>query len=389
MFFHNFKYTLKILFQNKMLLFWTYAFPIILGTFFMMAFSNIEKSETLDIIDIAIVDNEEFRNNILLKNTFDILGDSSNENYLFDIEYVDEDTAKTMLAEEDIVGYIVCSPSLKVVVKQSGVNETILKQTVESVETTGKMVTTSVLLESSRYDGATVNYDELVNKVINEIDQIKVNIKDTTGTHMSYTMIEFYTLIAMTCLYGGILGMAALNYALANMSHTGKRISISPVHRLKLLLGSIAASYVTQVVGLLLLFIYTIFVLNVDYGNHLPQIILLALVGSFAGLSLGIMVAAIIKANDNVKTGIVISITMLGCFLSGMMGITMKYVIDTNIPILNILNPANMITDGFYSLYYYDTMNHYYFDVISLLIFSFIMILISQVSLRRQAYDSI
>lgn len=389
MFFHNFKYTLKILFQNKMLLFWTYAFPIILGTFFMMAFSNIEKSETLDIIDIAIVDNEEFQNNILLKNTFDILGDSSNENYLFDIEYVDEDTAKTMLAEEDIVGYIVCSPSLKVVVKQSGVNETILKQTVESVETTGKMVTTSVLLESSRYDGATVNYDELVNKVINEIDQIKVNIKDTTGTHMSYTMIEFYTLIAMACLYGGILGMVALNYALANMSHTGKRISVSPVYRLKLLLGSIAASYVTQVVGLLLLFIYTIFVLNVDYGNHLPQIILLALVGSFAGLSLGIMVASIIKANDNVKTGIVISITMLGCFLSGMMGITMKYVIDTNVPILNILNPANMITDGFYSLYYYDTMNHYYFDVISLLIFSFIMILISQVSLRRQAYDSI
>ena len=389
MFFHNFKYTLKILFQNKMLLFWTYAFPIILGTFFMMAFSNIEKSETLDIIDIAIVDNEEFQNNALLKNTFEVLGDSSNENYMFDIEYVDEEKAKTMLEDEDIVGYIICSPSLKVVVKQSGVSETILKQTVESVETTSKMITTSVVLESSKYDSVTINYDELVNRVINEVDEIKVNIKDTTGTHMSYTMIEFYSLIAMACLYGGILGMVALNYALANMSNTGKRISVSPMHKLKLLLGSITASYVTQVLGILLLFLYTIFVLNVDYGTHLPQIILLALLGSFAGLSLGIMVASIIKANDNVKTGIVISIIMLGCFLAGMMGITMKYVIDTNVPILNIVNPANMITDGFYSLYYYDTMNQYYFDVVSLLVFSFVMILISQASLRRQAYDSI
>ena len=26
---------------------------------------------------------------------------------------------------------------------------------------------------------------------------------------------------------------------------------------------------------------------------------------------------------------------MLGCFLSGMMGITMKYVVDTNAPIIN------------------------------------------------------
>ena len=31
---HNFKYSFKTLFKNKMLIFWTFAFPIILGTFF-------------------------------------------------------------------------------------------------------------------------------------------------------------------------------------------------------------------------------------------------------------------------------------------------------------------------------------------------------------------
>ena len=54
MFIHNFKYALKTLFKNKMLIFWTFAFPIILGTLFNMAFSDIEKSEKLDIIDIAL-----------------------------------------------------------------------------------------------------------------------------------------------------------------------------------------------------------------------------------------------------------------------------------------------------------------------------------------------
>ena len=95
------------------------------------------------------------------------------------------------------------------------------------------------------------------------------------------------------------------------------------------------------------------------------------------------------RTSENTKTGIVISIAMLGCFLSGMMGITMKYIIDKNVPIINKLNPASMITDGFYSLYYYDTLDRYFFNVISLIIFALILISISIFSLRRQKYDSI
>lgn len=72
-----------------------------------------------------------------------------------------------------------------------------------------------------------------------------------------------------------------------------------------------------------------------------------------------------------------------------MMGITMKYIVDKNIPIVNKLNPASMITDGFYSLYYYDTLDRFVFNIASLLIFALIMITISYFSLRRQKYDSI
>lgn len=67
----------------------------------------------------------------------------------------------------------------------------------------------------------------------------------------------------------------------------------------------------------------------------------------------------------------------------------MKYIVDKNIPIVNKINPASMITDGFYSLYYYDTLDRYFFNIASLLIFALIMIVISYFSLRRQKYDSI
>ena len=84
-----------------------------------------------------------------------------------------------------------------------------------------------------------------------------------------------------------------------------------------------------------------------------------------------------------------IAFTMFGCVLAGMMGITMKYVIDKNIPLVNYLNPVNMITDGFYALYYYDTLDRYFFNVISLVLFSLLLIGISTLCLRRQKYEYI
>ena len=83
------------------------------------------------------------------------------------------------------------------------------------------------------------------------------------------------------------------------MNSIGKRTSISPIHKGKMLLGSLLASYIIQLLGITLLFIFTIFVLKVDYGNNLLLVVLLAICGSLAGLSLGVMVATTIKSNEN------------------------------------------------------------------------------------------
>ena len=232
-------------------------------------------------------------------------------------------------------------------------------------------------------------YSNLYSEISKIMEQNSANIENISNKNLSYTMIEFYTLIAMTCLYGGILGVTAINNNLANMSSKGKRVSMTPTSKGKVVISTVIGSYFVQLIGLALLFVFTVFVLKIDYGDNLLLIILLSLAGSFAGLTMGVAIGTLLKTNENMKTGIIISVTMLGCFLSGMMGITMKYMVDKNVPIVNKLNPAAMITDGFYSLYYYDTFNRYFFNVASLLIFSLIMIAISFISLRRQKYDSI
>lgn len=386
MFRHNFKCMFISLFKNKMLIFWTFAFPIILAIFFNMAFSNIENSEKLDIINIAIVNNDEFNNNEIYKQVFQFLGDENQEDRLFNIKYVNEREAQDLLNKRDVIGYLLLEVKPKIVVKASGINETVFKYVVDEVVQNEKIV--NALVAQKGNDLNLLDRLKLYGEIKDLISQ-DVNVKNVSSNNLSYTMIEYYTLIAMACLYGGILGMSAINNSLPNMSNLGKRISVAPIKKYIIVFSSALAAYVVQLIGILLLFLFTIFVIKVDYGQNLILIILLTLLGALAGLSLGVMIASILKKDENLKTGIIISFSMLGSFLAGMMGITMKYIIDKNIPIINKLNPVNMITDGFYALYYYDTLDKYFFNVISLAVVCLVFIGIAIWALRRNEYEYI
>lgn len=393
MFVHNFKYTLKTLLKNKMLIFWTFAFPILIGIFFNMAFSDIENNEKLDIIDIAIVDNDEFNNNLIYKETFKSLSDKKNDNRLFDIKYVNEKKAKDLLENDEITGYLIMAEDTsKVVVSSNGINQTVLKYVTDEIIQNDLMIkdlSEVKITEVIENANLNVDYEKIYKDVVNLIAESDANIKDSSSNNLSYMMIEFYTLIAMTCLYGAIIGMTAINSTLANMSNKGKRIEVSPTKKKTIILSSVCASYLIQTIGALIVLIFTSLVLNVNYGDNFLLVLLLTLTGSLAGLTLGVAVSSLLKSNENSKTGIIIAFTMVCCFLSGMMGVTMKYIVDINIPIINKLNPAAMITDGFYSLYYYDTINRYLVNIVSLIIFSVVMTIIAIISLRRKKYDSI
>ena len=393
MFIHNFKYSLKTLFRNKMLIFWTFAFPLIMATLFNLAFSNISNSEKFDVIDIAIVQNEDFENNEAYKTVFKELSDEKNEDRMFNTKYVSEEEADKLLKDDKIVGYMKLEGDTpKVTFVQNGINQTIFKYVVEEIAQKSNMITNIVGQEAAKeamIGNQNVDMNAIIQKAYQIAQEQNVELKNVSNKNLDYMMIEFYTLIAMTCLYGGAFGMIAVDQNLANMSNKGKRISASPMKKGKLLVSSLLAGYCAQLLGVALLFVYTIFALKVNYGDNIGLIILLAMVGSFAGLSVGVAIASLVKASENAKTGILIAFTMLWCFLCGMMGVTLKYVIDKNVPIVNLINPANMITDGYYSLYYYDTLNRYFFNIGSLLIFAFVLIAISIFSLRRQKYDSI
>lgn len=403
MFWHNFKYTLQIIFRDHALVFWTFAFPLILGAFFYLAFSNITSSESLDIINIAVVDNETWQNDQIFRPALDELSSDDSADQLFHTQYVSRDTADRLLADGEISGYLLLEPTKAspdaeasldaeassgpsavtsqtpalntptIFADKSDINSTILQFAVESIAEQASIIETVAKEDPARLAALAHAH--------------AANLVDQSVSNLDYTMIEYYSLIAMCCLYGGLIGMVAVNQLLANMSTSGKRIAVSPASKSLLILGATLASYIVQLLGLALLFAFLIFALHVDFGASLCPVVLLSLVGSFAGLALGIFLASTIRSNPNLKVGLVLAITMTGCFFAGMMGPSMKYVIDTNLPLLNRVNPANLITDGFYALYYYDTLNRYWGNIITLVIISLVMLAVSVYNLRKEQYD--
>ena len=390
MFTHNLKYTIKTLFKNKSLIFWTFAFPIILGLFFNMAFSSIEKDEMLNTFEIAAIDNKELEQDNYYKNILETL---SKEEKIFNITYTDKENADKLLDDNKIEGYFYIEDGKSnIAVKENGINETILKYVIQEIEENKIIIENCINKEvennikNNVYDK---NILEIKDNIINKINTYNVEIEDISLKNLSYMQIEYFTLIAMACMYGGLLGLTAINNNLANMSSKGKRVAVSPTKKSIIILSSLLGSYLISALGILILISFLYFILHVNFGSNLLLVIILSLIGSLAGISLGLLVSTCIRKDEGTKTGLIIAISMIYSVLSGMMGVTLKYVIDKNIPILNKLNPNNLITDGFYSLYYYNSTERYLNNIIYLIIFILICFIISLVSLRREKYDSI
>lgn len=391
MFFHNFKYTFKILLKNKPLVFWAIVWPLILGTLFNMAFSNMTESENLNIIKLGVVDNSSYRDNEFLKSTISELSNKNNSNKLFNTTYSNEKKLSKLLEKNKIDGYILIDDNVNIKIKENGINQTIIKYVVDEVEEY-QNISKNIIeyqIKSDIEKNSIPNVENIYNNVIKKLSENKNYLNDKTKDNMDFVVIEYYTLIAMACLYAALISSEAIKNYLGNLNKNGARATLAPIKRISLIMSGFLASFIIQMTSLTVLLLYTKFILNVDYGSRIILVILLGVIGSMAGLSLGVLIGSIPFKNDGTRIGIANIIVMLGCFFAGMMGITMKYVIDSNIPIINLINPASMITDGFYSLYYYENLSRFYFDIFSLVIVIIILLLASCYYLRRKKYDSI
>jgi len=210
-----------------------------------------------------------------------------------------------------------------------------------------------------------------------------------TSSKQSGSVSYFFALLAMVCLYGGFQGMISVGELQANLSPLGARKTMSPAGRFRMVTYDLLGGLTMQFVCLTTVVAYISFVLGVSFGSQLWLLLLTCLVGSLLGFSFGAMISVTSKLKEQAKTAILIAVSMVLSFLSGLMIGGINYMVAQNVPIVAWLNPAARIADAFYCLYYYDTYERYFLNIGIILGMAVIMLAVTSVFLRRQRYESI
>lgn len=378
MFKHILTYRLKILLRNKSLIFWTMVFPIVLASLFGLAFGNLGGIGTFQPIDVAVVDADAAFDDIGFLSMMEML--SKGDERLFNSQITDEIEAQTLLANGEIKGYILMGEEMTLFVNNSGFEQSIIKsfldQYLQSVSAANRVLSIR---------------PEALPEVLTALDNRQNFTREVSAsrTNPNNTLIYFFALLAMTCLYSGFSGMTEVNDIQANLSVKAARINVAPVHKLKMFLYNITAAFVIQFVQLLVVLAYMVFVLSIDFGTREGLVVFTVFLGTIVGISFGAFISALVKGNENMKMGILLGVTMTGSLLAGMMFADIKYIVSTSAPVLAVINPVNLLADAFYALYFFDNYNRYIENIVGLSIFSVIFCTATYLIIRRQKYASL
>lgn len=374
MFFHIYKNRLKCTLRDKEILFWSTAFSFILAVLFNLVLSGVDKGEAFTEIPIAVVETESLNRDLVFKEVLDQTKD------MFDITYTDKINADKLLDDNKIEGYILYEENINLIIRKSGITQTIVKSFLDEYEQASSTIKSIALIKPESVQEAV----EAMSKKFNYLtDEKRGQAKPNTF------LICFYSLIAMACLYSGNLSLKEITSIQADASIEGARLNVAPVSKMKMFFASMASVITVAIIQIFLLMLFSIKLLGVNFGDDIARIVIICITGIFSGALLGAFIGSIVKGNISKKVGIMVVITMIMCFLSGMMAPKLKYTIENSIPILSKININTLITDSFYSLYYYTDNTKLTSNIINLWVINVVLSVVIYLAVRRRRYESI
>lgn len=379
MFLHSFKYSFKDFIRNKIILFWIILFPVLLGTLFKFAFGGIYENNTkFKEIPTAVVSENETS---ALKTALDEIEKSDSP--LFKVTYTDEETALKMLENGEVDGIIyddILNPSLSVR-SEGGITVSIIKTFLDRYKSTAAIITETAAKNPAKIP-------EIIEAMSEETADC-LKIKSYTNGNMDPFVTYFYNVIGMACMYVSMIGMYTVIRNQANLSAQGMRANAAPGGKLSMILGSLAAGQSVFFVGIMLSAAYIRYILQIDFGVGFGWTALIIFFGVAAGLTMGFFVGSIGRMNENIKRGILLGVSMIFSFLSGLMVGDLPMLIEESCPIINRINPVRLICDSFYVMSSYGFNDRMVYNLCALAVWTALFTIFGFVFTRRRKFKSL
>lgn len=360
-------YRVKRLFRNKILFFWSIIFPLVLATFFKLAFSSItEKDWGFDTIAVAVTTEEgSIRDEMLLS----FLEEMKNEDQaFFDVTETDGETADRMLSEKEVTAVIVVGEETSIKLRENGLNSTVVKTVID-----GYLQSKDIFMEAAM----TGKLAEVTEAFSDEAKTLAV--KEFKGASKDPMIQYFQALIAMASLYGAMYGLMNSNElnTKANTGDVAARRLASPMKKLPTVLADVAAAFTIQYVQFLIIIAYYLFVLKVDFGTVSGWLFLGGAAYSLLGVLIGYCIGSVVRQKENVQNAIMMGTVMFSSFLAGLMVGGLRISIELSAPIVNRINPATLVADSMQALCIMGDMERYANCMIGIVIWCLALVAVS------------
>ena len=370
------KYSFLAKIRDFSLVFWPLVFPLVLTTAMYFSIGQMEESD-FETIPVAIVTQSTGEEDVF-QEYLETMGDDKEA--LINVRPMAEEEAVTALENGDIEGIFYSREEPSLTVGGSGLAQSILQMILESY-TEGKQT-----LE----DVSKIHPDRMEAAIRQMSDYGSVTEEVSLGGRTTNTTAQFfYAMIGMACLYGCFIGYQSAMDLQANLSALAARRCVSPVHRMRWILSETAVSFGIHFVNMLVLLAYMKYILRLEFAGSYAEMIPVVIIGSMIGVTMGMFITSIGKMGESVKIGIMISVSLALSFLAGLMNADIKNVIDRNVPLLNRINPAALISDALYCLNVYDAPERYMQDMVILFVMCVLLLTGTFLIVRRERYGSI
>lgn len=373
---HLMKYRFRLCIRDRSSMFWGLFFPVLLSTlFYFTLMQGGQDSAALDPVPVALVQADDSDAATQFCEFIEALdGDT------LEVRSMSREAADHALMTGKVTGIFTAGESCSLSVAGNDIEESVLKSLLSGYNRTADTLSQ---IAADHPEALTLAPDLLA-----ESSDMTETVT-LGGKSMDGNMQYFFALIAMTCLYGCFLGMDAALESKADLSPVGIRRSITPTHRLKLILSDMLVTFFVQFINLMLLLFFLQYVLGLSLGGHLEGMVLVCIMGSMLGVSLGILVGSLGSFPEGLKIAVLVSVCLVLSFLAGLMVGDMKDIIEQNIPLLNRINPAAVISDALYCLAIYEAPARFRTDLLILGAMTVLFVIFSFTAVRRERYDSI
>lgn len=392
-----FAYHLKQIIRQREALIWGFSLPVVLLLIFSMVFRPTTKEDlSLPVSRIGLIQGQE-------ADFPDFMADLEAKKGVWKNQKWTEETPEKNAKLPLVYGNFSTLKEARAAMNAGAIDAIVLDAKAGKYET--RMARSYVLMivqQVLRSYQTKTNMEEIAKSAVTKaptsvpavaqeqkVEALEVNPDLRKGGVDQMLSFQF-ACIAYITFYAFSMGNHLLDNLHANQSPLGLREQISPLERRKSFVLHFGA-YLVIYIGFTLVLYLLLRLLGAEAATktNIWALLLLLFLGQCCGIVIGVVVAALLPEAKGVRQAIGILLPLFLGFLSGMMVSGVRTSVQAAAPLLDALNPVNMVNDGLYGLYTQGVGEIYHTAMAHLAITLVLFLGITIIALRRDRYESL